>query len=177
METPRFIKFMPLILEHEGGFVNNAKDPGGATKFGISLRFLRSMGQLGDIDHDGDVDIDDIRALTPETVRPFYLNKFYNAMRIEEITSDQLAIQVFDFGVNAGPSRAIITLQRLIGATPDGVIGPDTLKKLNAGQPCMFPTMYMNARISFYEQIVAKNKDLAQFLAGWKRRANHCVIK
>ena len=38
--TDKFLKCIPIILRNEGGFVNNKRDPGGATKFGISLRFL-----------------------------------------------------------------------------------------------------------------------------------------
>ena len=30
---------IPIVLKHEGGFADNPADPGGATNFGISLRF------------------------------------------------------------------------------------------------------------------------------------------
>ena len=55
-----FSKAITVILKHEGGFSNHSSDPGGATNYGISLRWLKSEGLYGDLDDDGDVDIDDI---------------------------------------------------------------------------------------------------------------------
>ena len=52
------------VLIHEGGYSDHPNDAGGVTKFGISLRYLRDAGHaLGDVDRDGDIDADDIRAL------------------------------------------------------------------------------------------------------------------
>jgi hypothetical protein len=57
-----FERAMSFTGKWEGGFVNDPKDPGGATKYGISLRFLRDLApELGDVDGDGDVDADDVR--------------------------------------------------------------------------------------------------------------------
>lgn len=181
--STRFEKFMPLILEHEGGFVNNQLDPGGATKYGVSLRFLKAIGDFnkdgqldGDLDHDGDVDINDIRLLTTETVKPFYKQHFYDRMHIEDFKDESLAVQVFDFGINAGTMQAIKVLQRLCGLLDDGIIGPRTLEHIKSTQPCMMPAMYMQARISFYEKLTQKNPKLLAFLKGWKRRAQHCTF-
>jgi lysozyme family protein len=41
-----------------------------------------------------------------------------------------LDLCLFDFGVNAGTGRSAKFLQRMIGTTADGGIGPNTLKKL-----------------------------------------------
>jgi lysozyme family protein len=61
-----------VVLRHEGGFVNNVHDSGGATNFGISLRFLRDYPGDGDFDGDGDVDIDDIRKMTLTDAKRVY---------------------------------------------------------------------------------------------------------
>ena len=55
------------IFWAEGGYVDDPDDPGGATRFGISLRLLKKMGKLGDIDGDGDIDADDIRRLSSDS--------------------------------------------------------------------------------------------------------------
>lgn len=179
----RFDRFMPLILKHEGGFVNNKLDPGGATKFGISLRFLKSIGDLdgdgffdGDIDHDGDVDIDDIRLLTKETVAPFYRQHFYNPMRIDKLMHEELALQVFDFGVNAGTKRAVMTLQSLIKVKVDGLIGPTTLHYANSWDATL-NTKYRSERMDFYRNLVKDRPKVKDFLRGWLFRAEHCTIK
>ncbi|MFZ4705405.1 MAG: glycoside hydrolase family 108 protein [Bacteroidales bacterium] len=184
METPRFRKFMPIILEHEGGFVNHKLDPGGATKYGISLRFLKTVGDQnndgwldGDLDHDGDVDIDDIRMLTPETVRPFYQNNFYDPIKIDQFTHENLALQIFDFAVNAGTVRAVKTLQKVIKIKDDGIVGPLTIRTANVYESNMMFVMYKYERIDFYRILAKKNPANQAFLEGWIRRANNCEFK
>lgn len=179
----RFDWFMPLIIQHEGGFVNNILDSGGATKYGISLRFLKSVGDLdgdgffdGDIDHDGDVDVDDIRLLTPETVSPFYLLHFYNPMKIDKLMDEELALQLFDFGVNAGTRRAVMALQALIKVKPDGLMGPTTVHYANSWDPNVLSNRYRSERMDFYRYMVKKKPSNDTFLAGWLRRAVHCNI-
>ena len=36
--TDNFDKFIERVLAHEGGYVNNPRDPGGETQWGISKR-------------------------------------------------------------------------------------------------------------------------------------------
>ncbi len=61
-----FEKAVEKVLEHEGGYVDHKNDPGGATNYGISLRFVKqSTGIDLDVDGDGDIDADDIKAMTP----------------------------------------------------------------------------------------------------------------
>ena len=177
MDALLFASFTKLVLVHEGGLSLNPRDPGGATNYGISLRYLKAMGLLGDIDHDGDVDIDDIRALTPELTLPFYKSSFYNPMRIGDFTNAALAIQVYDFGVNAGCYRAIKTLQQLLKIEPDGKMGPNTIHFTNLADWQSFPTLYRMEREDFYRLLVKKKPSLEEFLKGWINRAEHCIIK
>jgi lysozyme family protein len=165
---------MKIIIQHEGGFVNNLADPGGATNMGISLRYLKGQQLLGDLDHDGDIDIEDIRKLTSETVMPFYLSCFYSPMRIENFISNELALQVFDFGVNAGPSRAIKTLQKLLKVKTDGIVGSKTIHFANMEDLLAFSATYCNERQDFYRSLVKQKPSLEPFLKGWIARAIHC---
>jgi len=50
------------IVDREGGYVNDPDDPGGPTKYGVTIHTARALNL--DVDNDGDVDIDDIKALT-----------------------------------------------------------------------------------------------------------------
>ena len=67
------------VLKHEGGYVDHANDPGGATNYGISLRFVKqSTGIDLDVDGDGDIDADDIKAMTPEQAKEIYKTEIRN---------------------------------------------------------------------------------------------------
>src|SRR6266481_707309 len=97
---------IPVILRHEGHFVNNPADPGGATNFGVSLRWLKSQGLAGDINNDGDIDIDDIKILTPAIAGEFYRTKWWNAYQYGNLVAQAVGTKVFDMSVNMGPPRA-----------------------------------------------------------------------
>ena len=50
------------IVHREGGFVSDPDDPGGTTKFGVTIHTMRRFGL--DLTGDGLVDEMDVRALT-----------------------------------------------------------------------------------------------------------------
>ena len=58
-------KCFELLLHYEGGFVNNPHDPGGMTNLGVTKKAWEAF--VGK-----EVDEDEMRALTPEVVGPFY---------------------------------------------------------------------------------------------------------
>ena len=44
-----FEKAFDILLSHEGGFVNHPKDPGGATRYGVTQRVAQKQGYQGDM--------------------------------------------------------------------------------------------------------------------------------
>jgi lysozyme family protein len=112
------------VLEHEGGFVNNAKDPGGATNKGITLvNFRRYVDPKGTVD--------ELKKITTEQARTVYEQQFWNAVRGDQLPAG-LDHAVNDFGVNSGPATAIKKLQEIVQTDVDGRIGPETLKAIDA---------------------------------------------
>jgi len=159
------------IFQAEGLLSDDPDDPGGTTKYGISLRFLLSQGKLGDIDGDGDVDADDIRALTPGDAASLYWNHFWVGVRADDLPG-RLNIAVFDMAVNAGISRAVKILQEALNVKMDGKIGPKTL---GAAQRAMsqnpdFIVDYLGYRAEYYRNITLANSKLSKFLRGWNNR-------
>lgn len=130
----RFAECVAIVLKHEGGFVDHPDDPGGATNHGVSLRYARSQGSMFDLDRDGDVDRADILLVTPAKAAMVYRRWFWADVRGDELPAG-LDLAVFDFAVNSGAGRAIRSLQRAVGAQPDGFIGPATMGAVRMAMP------------------------------------------
>ncbi|NLU42973.1 MAG: hypothetical protein GXX08_12325 [Firmicutes bacterium] len=174
----RFHKAVEVVLAHEGGFVNHKSDPGGATNFGISLRYLQKLGiEVGDIDQDGDVDIDDIKKLTPERAKERYRHDWWDKYGYGKITDGEVATKVLDLSVNIGPSAAHKVLQRALHASRrrdvkvDGILGPKTLAAVNSVNSVELIGALRAEAAAFYRQLVMQNPNLAVFEKGWLNRA------
>ena len=91
-----FERALSLVLEHEGGYVDHPRDPGGATNLGITLDTLSSW--LGRVATKADV-----LALKVSDVGPIYRRRYWDTIEGDELP-DGLDYAVFDFAVNSGPS-------------------------------------------------------------------------
>tara|TARA_B100000242_G_scaffold202032_1_gene146318 strand:+ start:2798 stop:3307 length:510 start_codon:yes stop_codon:yes gene_type:complete len=153
-------KCLETILHHEGGYVNHPKDPGGETNLGVTKRVYEEWGGTKDM-----------KDLLVEDVAPIYKKNYWDKLKGDNLPSG-LDLCVFDFGVNAGPGRAAKYLQSMIGTTPDGGIGPMTLKALDiyTGANGLVETIeeYQKRRQEYYEKL----STFATFGRGWTRRVN-----
>ncbi|MEO8529649.1 MAG: holin-associated N-acetylmuramidase [Deltaproteobacteria bacterium] len=116
------------IVAREGGFVNDRDDPGGATKYGVTIGTMQRLGM--DLNHDGKLTVADVRALTQDQAKTVFLKDYFERPRIAELP-DALQASVFDMAVNAG-TASVESLQRLLTqmgfpCAADGVIGPQTI--------------------------------------------------
>lgn len=169
-----------VVLKHEGGYVNNPNDPGGATNFGISLRFLADHPEEGDFNHDGHVDAEDIRNMTPEQAMEVYKNEWWNKFNYGSIIDQTLATKVFDMSVNMGAKRAHIIVQTALNSafglklSVDGVLGSATYSVINnctddTEQTLM--TAICDEQWGFYQRLIEQKPSLSVFAKGWKNRA------
>jgi lysozyme family protein len=125
-----------LVMKHEGGYANDPRDPGGETNWGISKRSYPTL---------------DIRALTREQALDIYRRDFWEPLKCDEMPYG-LAVQVFDHGFNAGRSSGARLLQRTLGLTEDGVLGPITLAAAKASGKLAIKG-YARRRIDFYQSL------------------------
>jgi lysozyme family protein len=168
-------RIMPVLLRHEGGLVDHPDDPGGITKYGISLRWLRAEGV--DVDGDGDIDAADVRGLTHQQAVALYRTHFWQGYGYARLCNVALAGKIFDLAVNMGPSPACRVLQRALRAcgrpvAEDGALGPCTIEAalgltLGGG---LLPAIRAEAA-GHYRALIAKNPKLAAFETGWLNRA------
>lgn len=169
-DTANFHESLEVGLIHEGGsaFTDNPADPGGATKYGISLRFLKEQGV--DINHDGDIDAVDIKGLSEADAERLYATFFWAPMHCDSF-SRVVAAKLFDVAVNTGPRNGTKLAQRAALVTDDGMLGPQTIRAIIAMDPHLFIENMARVQTDFYEGIVASKPTSAQFLEGWKVRA------
>lgn len=159
-------KLMPLILKWEGGYVNDPLDAGGATNMGVTIATWRQVGY--DKDGDGDIDIQDMKLLTREDFKKV-LDIYWDRWQADKIQNQSIANILVDWVWGSG-KWGIVHPQRILGVTPDGIVGPATIKAINDADPeTLFNKIYA-ARINFLEGIVQRRSSQARFIKGWKNR-------
>ena len=175
-----FDRAINVIRKHEGGYVNHEKDPGGATHYGISLRFLKGLGFLGnaDINNDGCIDVADIQALTEEQANEFYKREFWDRYHYDKIDNNAVATKVFDIAVNAGPATAARVVQKSINVLQgdaclkvDGVLGEKSFHYMNECEPFDLLQEIVKHQKAYYQSLCENNHTLKVFLKGWLTRA------
>jgi lysozyme family protein len=155
-----FDKSLAAVLVHEGGFVNNPKDPGGMTNLGCTKAVWE--------EHCGHpVDEKTMRALTPNDVGPLYRRKYWNKVNGDDLPSG-VDYVVFDAAINSGPGRAVKWLQACVGVEPDGGIGPKTLAAVQTFDAKQLVKDYTKRRLSFLMDLPTWDT----FGKGWTRRVN-----
>ena len=185
LQSARYKAVLQVILAHEGGFVNDVSDPGGATNKGVSLRWLRAVGDLdgdgfldGDLDHDGDVDIQDIRTITDEVAGLFYFEHWWEKRRYD-LLPKPVGEKVFDMAVNMGSRQAEKLLQRaankLLPTTQklgeDGVAGPNTREAVGRLDPRALTDALCDVQAAFYLSLIRERPQFKKFQRGWLSRA------
>jgi lysozyme family protein len=190
----RYVRAFFPLLGIEGGWVDDPVDRGGATKWGISLRFLVAAGQIDrdedgyadfDLDFDGDIDADDIRKLTVEHAFFLYHEHFWKPLDAGSFP-EPIGEMLFDQGVNGGNRAARKLLQQAINEgledvgerliLVDGQIGPVTRKMMRIVIDVLgvdhLAEDFREVVRARYRAIVRRNPSQRRFLRGWLNRAD-----
>ncbi|OZI20494.1 hypothetical protein CAL26_23660 [Bordetella genomosp. 9] len=138
------------VLGHEGGYVNDPRDPGGETKWGISKRSYPHL---------------DIKNLSRDQAIEIYERDFWLKIHADELY-DGIAYQGLDYAINSGIRQAILGLQQALGVPADGVWGPVTRAaalSMPEGPQIM---RYVAQRIDF----MRTRSTFSYFGSGWMAR-------
>ena len=134
----------------EGGYVNDPRDPGGETNFGISNRAYPR---------------ENIRALTREKAVAIYKRDYWDKPGCEDLPP-KLAVALFDCAVNQGANVAPALLQRALGVKADGIIGPVTIKAAHDADQDDALIQFLGWRLRRY----AFTGGSATYMRGWSNR-------
>ena len=153
-----FDKCLHMLLEHEGGYVNNVHDKGGMTNLGVTKRVYDDWIGRESTEQE-------MRDLTPDDVAPIYKKNYWNRVKGDSLPSG-LDWACFDWAVNSGSGRPAKAVQRAVGATQDGAIGNQTLGLVAEKDPKFIIDYVYTVRQAFYESL----DDYKHFGRGWSRR-------
>lgn len=173
------------IIAREGGYVNDPDDPGGATKYGVTIGTMRRLGL--DLTGDGRVTEADVKALTPDDAAEIFERDYFVRPRIG-LLPEPLQPTVYDMYVNAG-SNAVKILQRMLNGlganlVVDGGLGPFTAR---AAHQALRTTpdlvdRYGIARRDYYYRLADRRPALRKFArrrdggkGGWITRAEEFI--
>ena len=164
-----FEKAVEYVLQNEEGFVDNPKDPGGATNFGIT-------GKLLAFHRNKVVDQSDVKNLTIEEAKDIYREYFWNHLSLDDF-SFVVATAIFDTAVNQGEGQAVRHAQRAIGfIVTDGVLGPKTRAALKVTHDEEFIYQFVAKVQDYYADLVEKQPSELVFLKGWLRRSRRLFL-
>jgi lysozyme family protein len=162
-----FTHALPIILRHEGGYVNDPDDRGGATNKGITQAVYDTYRERID------KPIQPVKQITDEEVSAIYEKNYWLDGLCDRLPYP-LAMVHFDFAVNAGITQAFRTLQRVIGTEVDGKFGPRSFEALGRAirdrGVAALADAYSDERVAFYITITERRPVNVKFLMGWYRR-------
>lgn len=161
-----------FILSWEGGYVNHPNDPGGATNKGVTIATWKAQGY--DKDGDGDIDVADLKLISDEDAVNLVLKPHYwNRWKANQIRSQSVANICVDWVWGSG-KYGITGVQKLLGVTPDGIVGAKTIAAINAREPKQLFAAIKKARVQYIESLCKRRKSSQVFRDGWLRRLN-CI--
>jgi lysozyme family protein len=147
-----FNECLDFVFAQEGGdrLVNDPKDPGGLTKYGIAEAYHPGV---------------DVKNLTRDEAARIYKAQYWDVCRCDELPA-MLRLAVLDAAVNVGCAQAIRFLQRGVGVGMDGRIGAQTLDAAQKASSLRTLAQMLAERICFY----GTREGFSAYGRGWVRR-------
>lgn len=155
----RYSLCIPLVLAHEGGYVNHPADPGGATNKGVTQKVYDAWRDKQGKPRQS------VRSIVDAEVHAIYRRDYWDAIKGDDLPAG-VDYCVFDFAVNSGINRAAKYLQAAVGVAQDGAIGPATIAAAKAQDAATLVNAICDRRMAFLRGLGT----FATFGKGWTRR-------
>jgi lysozyme family protein len=161
-----FEKAFIELIGIEGGYVNDPTDRGGETKYGISKRSYPNL---------------DIRNLSLQDAKEIYYGDYWKSNGLDNIINYEVALELFDTGVNMGVGIASRFLQEALNLMNrngqnfrdlkvDGQIGPATISAYRKVDDRILLKVLNGLQFERYKSICEKNPRQEKYFNGWMRR-------
>src|SRR5882757_8485403 len=159
MTAGNFNTSLAAVLKSEGGNDDDPADHGGRTSRGIIQREYdawRKENHLAPLD---------VWKAPQSNIETIYHDEYWEPYcDLLPVGPDYL---LFNMAVNAGPDRGARILQRALGVTPDGRIGPITRQAIREADPVQLINNYSDASRAFYLGL-----HQPKFIKGWLNRVD-----
>jgi lysozyme family protein len=163
------------IADVGGGFVNDPDDRGGPTVYGLS-EAIRYREDLTPADFLlTDFSNASLKTVTRDTAETVYKRIYWDRYGYAVFSQD-VAAKIMDHAININWPKgsscvtAHMLAQEAAGATPDGVLGPNTIAAINHMDPQVFLSKYVDILVTYYTTI-SKKPGQSKFLPIWLNRA------
>lgn len=152
------------VIGEEGNYVNNPRDKGGPTKFGIALNFNKDVLTEMGIDPTAE----GVKNMTFDQAVQIYKEQYWDKSGADELP-EEVQFDYFTAYVNS-PRRAVRAVQAAVGAKTDGVMGPNTLATLKEKAAEIGSEELGRAIKKEYVLSLAGTSDWDEFGNGWANR-------
>ncbi len=156
----------PFIFSWEGGFSNHPLDQGGPTNKGVTFNtfavYCKRKGYPSPT-------LERLKALTDEQAMDILKTLYWDRFRADDIDSQAIANILVDWLWGSG-GTAIKHVQRIVGVADDGIMGPKTLRAINASCAHELFDKIWQTRKEFLYNIVERKPSQQVFIKGWMRR-------
>lgn len=175
-------------MSHEGRYVDNPNDRGGATWKGVSRNNFPRWSGWSIIDsckrqQGFPANLRD-NAQLEQLVRAFYKMEFWSRLSLDQVVDQRIANEMFDTAVNCGVGVAGNFLQRALNIlnrsgkdyanlTVDGQVGPKTVQVLNQHRRPGDVLKVLNIlQGNKYIEICEARESQEEFASGWLSRVS-----
>ena len=157
----RINKLKSFILSWEGGFVNDLRDPGGATNKGVTLATFRFV-------FGKDKTVKDLKKITDSQWMTIFKTKFWDRYKADSIKDEWITYLLVDWLWTSGPGNAIERVQKFLGLKVDGIVGNVTINKINSfnGKELFIKLWHLR------ENFIKTRAQYPIYGKGWLRRLN-----
>jgi len=161
-----FAPAIAILLEHEGGFAERDAGRAGCVNRGLTQRRIMDTKRAQTWEEAYTF----VKEMTLEEARGIYKDDYWDKHQLGKIDSQRFATVLFSTMANMGEGTAVKNLQKALGITADGKLGPLTLASLNGMAPAEVEEKWKQRLVDYYTQIAPRVGP--RYLKGWLARVD-----